>query len=328
MFNYPQTCSKFLNDLPKKHKEVISRRFGLGGRKEKETLELIGKEYGITRERVRQIERDAISKLQPIVKKEQKVFQYFKEYLKDQGELKREDMLLKSLGGKKYQNQIYFLLVLGDNFSRIAESEDLYALWTINKGAIDKAKRAIVSLCKKLEKMGKPLKLKDLDGVDCKSLATLNSYLEASKRIQQNGEGLFGLREWPEINPRGVKDKAYLVFKKEDKPLHFREVASLIEKSLPQTVHNELIKDQRFVLVGRGLYALREWGHEEGPVKDVIAKILADAGQSLSRKDILDKVLKQRVVKENTVLLNLSNKEHFFKDSEGFYTINKKTHLA
>jgi hypothetical protein len=151
----------------------------------------------------------------------------------------------------------------------------------------------------------------------------LVSYLEISKNIQRNSEGLFGLREWPEINPRGVKDKAYLVFKKQNKPLHFTQVASLIGQALPQTVHNELIKDPRFVLVGRGTYALKEWGYEPGRVREVIFKILSKEKKPLTKKEILAKVLKQRLVKETTVLLNLSNKEYFLKNPQGKYQIRE-----
>jgi len=131
------------------------------------------------------------------------------------------------------------------------------------------------------------------------------------------------LLDWPEINPRGVKDKAYIVFKKIGKPLHFDEVARLIEGSLVQTVHNELIKDPRFVLVGRGIYALEEWGYFPGQVKDVILKILKEEGKPLTKEEILEKVRKQRLVKENTVFLNLSNKKHFLRNSQGKYEVKE-----
>jgi len=147
--------------------------------------------------------------------------------------------------------------------------------------------------------------------------------LEISKKIQKNSEGFFGLKEWPEINPKGVKDKAFLVFKKEQKPLHFAQVAQLIDSALPQTVHNELIKDPRFILVGRGIYALREWGYEPGMVKDVILNILKQAKNPLSKEEILQKTLKQRLVKQNTVFLNLSNRKYFLRTGDGRYKIQE-----
>jgi DNA-directed RNA polymerase delta subunit len=152
--------------------------------------------------------------------------------------------------------------------------------------------------------------------------------LEISKKILKNTDNQFGLKEWPEINPRGIKDKAYFIFKKEKKPLHFSEVVSLInrmsfvsnKKTNLKTVHNELIKDPRFVLIGRGVYALREWGYEPGFVKDVIVKILQEEKRPLSKEEIVKKVLERRLVKENTILLHLRDKNLFLKDSTGKYS--------
>ena len=325
-FNYSQTCSKFLEALTKKQKAVFVRRFGLGGvRREtggrRETLESIGKDYGVTRERIRQIERDGFLKLEPKTEEYKTLFQYFSNYLKSMGGLGKEDILLTELGGEKEKNQVYFLLTLGEQFERISETPDFYSLWTINKNSLASFKKTIDSFLKTLGKIKKPLTLKELNLSYSLPQAVLASYLEVSKKIQKNPEGLLGLREWPEINPKGVKDRAYLTFKKEGKPLHFNEVASLIGKALPQTVHNELIKDSRFVLVGRGMYALKEWGYEDGYVKDVILKILRENKKALTKEEILKEVSMQRLVKENTILLNLSNKKHFLRNPEGKYTI-------
>ena len=317
-FNYAQICSDLLRGLSQKQKEVLSRRFGLGGG-ERETLESIGKDFNVTRERVRQIEKEGLFKLKPAAKKYQNVFNHFKQYFKKNGGLKKEDALLQDLGAKIWQNQVYFLLNLGEKFERFGETDDFYPFWVQDRSSFLKAGKAIDSVKEKLEKSGRPLKLKDL-----KSGNSLNlSFLEISKKIQKNSEGLFGLREWPEINPKGVKDKAFLVFKKELKPLHFAQVAQLIESALPQTVHNELIKDSRFTLVGRGIYALREWGYEPGMVKDVISKILKEAKNPLSKEEILEKTLEQRLVKQNTVFLNLSNRKYFLRTREGKYKIQE-----
>ncbi|GAI07544.1 unnamed protein product, partial [marine sediment metagenome] len=247
-------------------REVISRRFGLKTG-QKETLEAIGKDYGITRERVRQIEEGGFLRLEPqrLPSKEcQKTFQYFTDQLKNFGDLKKEDILLQDLGGRRFQPQIYFLLTLGPNFEKVGESDEFYSLWTINQNSLVLAKKAIDSFYNQLKKNNRPLSLKDFRLSYPPSQTTLISYLEISKKIQKGADNLFGLKDWPEINPRGVKDKAYLVFKKTKKPLHFNRVAELIDTALPQTVHNELIRDERFVLVGRGIYALREWGYESG----------------------------------------------------------------
>ena len=161
------------------------------------------------------------------------------------------------------------------------------------------------------------------------NLEFIKSSSEITKKIAMNSFGEIGLRDWPEIKPRGVKDKAYIVFKKEGKPLHFNQVTEEIKKSglgemvFVQTVHNELIKDPRFILVGRGIYALSEWGYYPGQVKDVISKIIKEERKPLTKEEILEKVLKQRLVKENTILLNLSNKKYFLRNPQGKYTVRE-----
>lgn len=319
-FNYQKICQSFFQGLPERTETVVLRRFGLKG-ENRETLEAIGKDYGITRERVRQIENDGISRIKPRIENYQKVFQHFNEQLKDSGELRRENVLLNLLGGSKFQNHIFFLLTLSNSFERFSENEEFYSLWTINSRSLDRAKQVIDSFYGQLLKKNQPIKLKDYkSSVSSKPLL---SYLEVSKKIYQGPEEQFGLKNWPEINPRGIKDRAYLVLKKQERPLHFTETAKLIsETALPQTVHNELIKDERFVLVGRGLYALREWGYMPGTVKDIISGILEKEKRSLSKEEIINRVLKQRFVKETTILLNLNNPTYFQKTPQGKYLIN------
>lgn len=323
-FNYSQVCSEILKVLSPKQKEVILRRFALEG-KRRETLESIGKDFEVTRERIRQIERDGFSKLKPEIKKYQKIFSYFKNCLKKTGNLRKEESFLSELGSGKFQSQVYFLLTLGHGFERFGESNDFYSLWATDRASWVSAQKAIDSVYERLKKSGRPLNLEELSELKplAGPLAVISSYLEVSKKIQRNLEGFWGLKDWPEINPKRIKDKVYLVFKKEQKPLHFSQVANLIDSALPQTVRNELIKDSRFVLVGRGIYALKEWGYEEGVVKDVILNILKAAGRPLKKEEILEKTLKQRLVKENTIFLNLSNKKYFLRTSDGFYTVKE-----
>jgi len=315
-FNFQTIChSNLLRDLPARQKDVLSRRFGLKG--EKETLEAVGRAYGITRERVRQIEKEGLKRLEDRIDNVQcqKVFQAFSKELKDSGSLKREDILLAKLGGAKLQNHVLFLLTLGKPFERINETGDFHSFWTVDKNSFNTARKHISAFILELKRKQKPLSLPNKFSL---------SYIEISKNILKGPQGLYGLKNWPEIRPRGIKDKAYIVFKKEEKPLHFTRVARYIGKdALPQTVHNELIKDPRFVLIGRGLYALEEWGYTPGIVRQVISDVFKASKKSLSKDQVLREVLKQRQVKPNTILLNLQSKKYFIKNSEGKYFIRK-----
>jgi hypothetical protein len=159
----------------------------------------------------------------------------------------------------------------------------------------------------------------------------LAGWLELSKLIASNPYGEYGLASRSEIRPQGVRDKAYLVIKKEKAPLHFIQISRLIEKTFKpshsvnhQTVHNELIKDPRFVLVGRGTYALADWGFEPGTVKEIIASILKKYKKPMAKNEILEAVSKQRQVKELTVIFNLQNKKFFKRIADGRYALNEE----
>ncbi len=328
ILNYSKICLDFLENLPQKQKEVLSRRFGLEGSQRK-TLEKIGEEFNLTRERIRQIESNGLAKIRENKEKSfDKIFAIFQDYLKKQGGLKREDILLSDLGGEDFQNQAYFILFIGDPFYRFKESSEFYPFWTTEKTFYKKTKDVLKALTRAFEKKKEPLTESEFSQLsENEKSDVFNSIVEIAKRIEKGPLGDFGLTDWPEIKPRGVKDKAYLALRKSAKPLHFREIAELASQIktevcpqrevFPQTVHNELIRDGRFVLVGRGMYALKEWGYEKGIVKDVIADILRKAGKPLTKEEILDRVLSQRLVKKNTILLNLQDKNLFSKDSQG-----------
>ncbi len=324
--NYSQIYQKFTKGLSPKTKDIFNRRFGVKSGNP-ETLEAIGKTFGITRERVRQIEEAGFN----FIRKNNKealnaIFAKFEDYFKEHGGFKKEENILEELGGKKAKPYILFLLTLGNQFSRVCEKKDYHYFWSNLPNAQPKVKENLGSLVSEMKKIGRPIVQKgfypEIASKQGMSEKEALSYLEVSKRIQPNSDGELGLIEWPEIKPRGVKDKAFLVFKKHGKPLHFTEVALHIDgleysspnkKTYPQTVHNELIKDSRFVLVGRGTYALSEWGYVPGTIKDVITKVLENSNEPLHKDEIVKQVLAQRLVAKNTVLMNLNNKNHFEK---------------
>jgi RNA polymerase nonessential primary-like sigma factor len=63
-----QSIDQWLSDLTEKQREVVIRRFGLRGH-ESCTLEEVGREIGLTRERVRQIQVEALKRLREIMEK-------------------------------------------------------------------------------------------------------------------------------------------------------------------------------------------------------------------------------------------------------------------
>lgn len=330
---YKTLIDSIIKDLPSKSQNVLVRRIGFGG--EKETLEKIGKDYGITRERVRQIEKKAIEHLKnsPKFSKLEEPFVKIKSFIEINGGLKREDILEFNLASKPEEKPyLHFLLKLGNDFFYHPESEDLYSVWRTKEEAPKYAKilsEYLLNLMEKERKLYGKEKLLEIAVKEAPKILKVkikreyaNSYIEATKKIEENPFGEFGPAHWPEVTPKTIRDEAYLILKKEGRPMHFNDLAKAIEENLkksvnPNTLHNELIKNEQFVLIGRGIYALREWGYEDGTVKDMIEKIL-DARGPLTKDEIMNEVKKVRLVKDSTIYLNLHN---FKKNEEGKYVL-------
>jgi len=339
--NYQKLVRNALNGISNQRtKDIVSLRYGLGDG-QKKTLEEIGQKYGITRERVRQIETAAFFDLKnsSSVNLLKPVFKTIDNFLNREGRVIREERLLSSITGIEESHPekgaIFFALTLGEPYRRLVDSDRFHPLWTNSDESLEKAENFIDFLINQIKQGDKVVSFDHIldyakewqEALDKKALA---SYLDAAKKISQNNFGHFGLSHWPEINPRGAKDKAYVALKQHGQPLHFREVTDLINQAglgsslaQAQTVHNELIKDERFILVGRGIYALRDWGYQPGTIKDVIAKILSENG-SLTKDEIVKKVMEKRIAKPNTILINLQNKGYFTKDEQSRYSLVKK----
>ena len=71
------------------------------------------------------------------------------------------------------------------------------------------------------------------------------------------------------------------------------------------------------------MYALSDWGYKSGTVKDVMMDLLKNSSRPLAKSAILTKVMNARMVKENTVLLNLQDSKTFTKNTDGTYELRK-----
>ncbi len=330
---------RLLSALPERSRVVIEARFGLGKTPERLTLETIGNDYGITRERVRQIENHSIATLRksPVFKEAESAFKEMERIIDSLGGIVCEDDLLSFITkDKSMQNHIYFLLVLGDPFTYLKEDGETKKCWYVDPGLASKVQNTLQKLYANLtdddlipesEMIERFLEeMKDLND-RYRNEEIARRWLSISKKVGRNPLGEWGVSTSPNVKTKGIRDYAYLAVKRHGSPLHFKEVAELIEKLFKReahvaTCHNELIKDPRFVLVGRGIYALREWGYASGVVRDVIRDILKKEG-ALTRDEVVSHVLKERHVKENTILVNLQNQKYFKKGKDGRYALVK-----
>lgn len=325
----PDAAKILLAALPaKRMRDVVEQRYGLKGRR-RATLEAIGTRYKITRERVRQIERDAMSRLRreehPVVAP---LLAVAEGMIRDHGGAMAAHHLFSELAPDRMHPSLHFLLRSSPRFHYQEESDAFHPRWAID-GATDQIEKTINAAVDRLAEGKKTVSadhLRILLGVD-RGMA--DASLAAAKEIRQNPYGEYGLVSWPTVCPRGIKDKAYAALVTNGKPLHFREVALAIDragwsgrkKAHAQTVHNELIKDKRFILVGRGMYALKDWGYESGTVADVLVSVLKQSPKPLDREELIALAAERRMVKPQTILLNLQDKTRFKRTDEGKYTL-------
>lgn len=336
-FKPKQVTKRLISSLQSRTKEVIVNRYGLGSDSKRMTLEAIGDMYHITRERVRQIENAALSNIRKSedFKKEKATFEELEKILRAAGGIvAEEDFLNHVTKDKSTQNHINFLLVLGDSFRKDREDDEFKHRWYVDPELSKKVHESLRKLYATLsdddlvsesELITQFLEyLKDISE-EYKSEEVLKRWLSISKNLAKNPLGEWGLTSSSNVRAKGIRDYAFLAMRKHGSPIHFRDIAKLIydlfnKKAHPATTHNELIKDKRFVLVGRGLYALSEWGYLSGVVKDVIKKVIEKAGP-LTKDQVIEKVLKERYVKENTILVNLQNPKFFKKTKDGKYSV-------
>ncbi len=333
-----------LKVLDARSRDIVVRRFGLK-HDEAETLESIGKEYGITRERVRQIEANAKKALCSLSTVYAPALDLLTDIFSTHGGAMAEQQVVEivreRLGDGTSANTVHFLLSILPDFIKVAPADLFDSHWRHQPSVHPKISEVILAARTVLKKRNHPTTLHELvadiqghlhEQEQSLSHKIILSALVASKQVARTAFGDWGLVGWSETTPRGVGDKAYAVLRRHGQPAHFREITEMInathfdhKTANPQTVHNELIKDSRFVLVGRGLYGLKEWGYMTGTVADVLEAILHKAQQPLTRDELIDRVLKQRLVKKNTILLSLQNNRRFIKTDENRYALRQKS---
>ncbi len=318
-----------------REREIISRRFGLFDRRE--TLEQIGELLGITRERVRQLEKAVLIKMKAAAEEGQlpnldQAEAAILEEIEALGNVARISELgsrLSKDNSKIDQARISFLAVLAPKLVVIEDNDHFYhavgVLSVHNEKKIKDQVGVIIDAIKKIgepasaEKVAEQAKMTDVKQVA--ALASISKHLATLN-------GRWGLVKWPTVNPKNIRDKIYVILQETGKPLHFSEISDAIKKSdfkrkdvTTQAIHNELIKDKRFVLIGRGIYALKEWGYSRGTVADIIAEVLKKTGEPMHRDEIVKQVLKSRHVKETTILLNLQGKPQFKRVAKATYAL-------
>ena len=319
-----------------REREIISRRFGLSSNKE--TLEQIGDMLSITRARVRQLEKAILIRLRilaedgniPELAQAEKIII---RNLTEMGRIARVSDLAEKIFSQsvteKQRQSLAFIGEISASLTVVEESEKYFnAIGIADYGSEKEIKAKVDEIVALIKKNKAPTSLEELDNnLNYEHPSHIKAVASISKLLATLND-LWGLAKWPTVNPKNIRDKIYVVLEEKREPMHFEEIAEAIKGSdfrrknvTIQAIHNELIKDPRFVLIGRGIYALDSWGYKKGTVSETISDVLKQAKKPLSREQIVKRVLALRKVKETTILLNLQNKKLFKKVDKNSYTI-------
>ena len=339
-----ETITKMLENLPERYRDILIQRYGLNRGEKRRTLESIGQDYSITRERVRQIEnaaRASILESRELLVEVKKIIAELKRIINlNGGVIPEKDILGQFTDNVDEQDYLHFLLHLGDPFSLGTHKHLKDRVWYTKEENFNAFKNSLNDLYKDLNtdeiltekeivnRFAEKIKKYSNDKRLLK-LSSVKKLINISKQIDSNNLGQWGLAESREITLKGAKDYAFLILKETQKPLHFTEIAKKTKELFGKdinvaTVHNELIKDDRFILVGRGKYGLASWKQfSGGTVADVIVEVLKESKKPLSKEEIIERVLDRKDVRKQTILINLSKKKLFAKSKDKKYTLVK-----
>lgn len=341
-----------LPQIKQRNREIFLRRTGLLNGKE-ETLEEIGFSFGLTRERVRQIEETIKLKLIKLIRRESKdildiifkeisnqivlsteeSFNIYQNLIKENVEFSRNvivNLIMEAIG-----NKALFISSSGN-------------LWTVSKAIairypdiIRIARRILSGLTMDLELLAVEVS-REIGFREKVEIEVVKKIIRASARflnivdIQGYDSNAISPQSQRLSNIR--KDFAYFYIKRQGVPVNLREIFRAMQDEAPHLVPQEggmsdvmhvldsnLERDKRLAWAGQSIFALVEWGyeHEVTTIGKAVERLLRRVGRAMSTGEICNEILKLYSVSANSVSAALKREEgkRFRRVKKGFWTI-------
>ncbi len=323
------------SDLDNREKEILLRRYGLLD--DEETLAEIGQDYNLSRERIRQIQFQALKKIENFLQKHSswnRFLEETKEFLKPLGikkEIKFHQEIKENFKLSDNDLRIYrFLCLFSKKIYYSPTDENFYSFYAANEKLYNLArhclKRIYFSLAEH-EGFYPEAKFMSLVIKEFKyhfhhqpNFEELIDFLTILKKLAKNPFGFWGFVDHRFIAPRSLRDKIYFILKLENKPLHYLEIyrklnqLQKIEDELipiswrknyrPNLIKNELIRNDFFSFLGKGVYGLQEWGLTPGSAKDLILEFLKKK-KIIHQEELWHLISSLRPIKKNSFLIYL-----------------------
>src|SRR3989338_3785734 len=239
----PKTVTKdLLAGLPERSRKVLTDRFGLSSKGESRTLDAIGQEYGITRERIRQIENHSLATVRDSESytAQMTAWEDLKRAIHTLGGVVAEETILVEVPKSEVdRNHIIFLLTVGHHFNDRREDANFKTRWHVDEQLAEAVEHALVNLYESIESHQLTPEEEFIElfnkhlreaGIKNRPPEVLVRWLSISKRIGKNPLGDWGRTESPHVRIKNTRDFAYLTLKRHGSPMHFTEVAKGIEK--------------------------------------------------------------------------------------------------
>ncbi len=338
-----QSFNKVLFGLSDKEKWIIERRIWLWW--DKQTLQNIWNSFTppITRERVRQIEETGIRKLWRIIKSP--LFLQIQELANNLLDLhgwllvkdKIINVIIKELNLEKNININVLDIIIQSNYNIQKSKPRLgtktyFFLANVSKELVELIHKETLKILRRKKDIMEQEKLYLIVQENLKntsgyiSTTLIDASLDIFDWLVKWENTLIGLSRWKILNPKTLKDKAIYILKKEKIPMHFVDISNKItellgDKVKVNTIHNELIRNTEFVLIGRWIYALKEWWFTPWTVIDIICSILNENNWPMTTEEISTAVLKKRNVKKTTIYMNLQNKKIIERVWRNYYQV-------
>ena len=330
-----------------KEQLILIKKFGLQTGKEM-PLQQIGMEFGMTRERARQIEKQALMRFRRLFvgnEKYLKIISEAEKILVTNGGVMPEDTLIEKLVSKwvfKFSGQELKLVLRSDyNLTYLSRNKILNKSFYVDTLYEDLLTNIALATLKHFEKTNTYESVYDFIDILKKDFGKKNpdiTYLQDNQfylnllKIVKNismFDGKIGLSTFTSVNPKTIKSKLLYVFRIHGKPLHYQDAAAMVTEYFPgkavkiTTAHNELVKSNDvFVNVWLWLYSLKERWVIGGTVLEILTRILKKAARPMSTKEIMQNILKEKMIAPNTVLLNLhKHKDVFVKNDKWMYSL-------
>jgi hypothetical protein len=332
-----------------KERLVLMKKFWLNWEKWI-PLQRIGKEYSLTRERIRQIETQALMRFRRLIVWNQtymEVLQEAKKILDSHGGFLLEDILVSKLVNKnmfKFTRQELKLILVSDfDVSFLKRNKYINKSFYLEPLYEDLLTKMVLFIQDYFSsrKNSQDLYefvwlLKEDFAKDFKEIAYLKNdlfYINFFESIRDISvfDGKIWLPTFEDVNPKTIKLKILYTMRRINKPVHYQELPSKIVEWFPQkpvklnTIHNELVKNNDiFVNLWLWIYGLKERGYEWGQVKDILVRIFERNNRPMNVKELCKEMLKEKMVSPNTVMLNLQKyKDMFTRVEKGVYELKK-----